>query len=67
MLHVRPEGWKLVPIRADEEVYEMFLTLRQAFEWKDLSKTLIGKPVAGSGLASTGPRINKPRTRKAAA
>lgn len=31
VLHVRPEGWKLVPVRADEQMFETFLRLREIF------------------------------------
>jgi hypothetical protein len=46
VLHVRPEGWSLVPIRADEKAFETFLHLRAIFEWERNEKgSVIGDPV----------------------
>ena len=54
VLHVRPEGWKLCPIRCDEEVFQYFLHLRGVFDWvHGVQKTVIGKPIAGSDLRRT--------------
>ncbi|GAA4852333.1 PD-(D/E)XK nuclease family protein [Saccharopolyspora rosea] len=45
VLHVRPEGWRLVPIRIDAEVLGYFLHLRKVFDWNhSVAKTVIGKP-----------------------
>lgn len=46
VLHVRPEGWHLTPVRADETMFEMFKDLRRIFEWDDLKKTVVSTPVA---------------------
>jgi hypothetical protein len=43
VLHLRPEGYKLIPIACGEREFEFFLTLRQVFEWEAYSKGVIGK------------------------
>lgn len=44
-LHLRPEGWKLVPVRIDDTVFEFFVTLRRVFDWIQTEhKTVLGKP-----------------------
>lgn len=49
VLHLRPEGWKLVPARVDADVFEYFLVLRRVFEWvKETSSTVLGDPVYAS-------------------
>lgn len=49
VLHVRPEGWELIPVRCDESVFEFFLHLRQVFEWeKGVKSTVLGDPAYGS-------------------
>lgn len=60
VLHVRPEGWKLVPVRCDEELFEVFLHLREVFDYeRDVKPTIVGKP-AFSGpedaVAASGPK-----------
>ncbi|MFD8496218.1 hypothetical protein [Amycolatopsis sp. NPDC059657] len=54
VLHLRPEGWKLVPARVDSTVFDYFLTLRKVFDWVTTeSSTVIGAPLFES-VASTG-------------
>ena len=54
VLHLRPEGWKLVPVRLDADVFGYFLHLREVFDWVTAeSSTVIGKPLFES-VASTG-------------
>ncbi|MFE0020511.1 hypothetical protein [Amycolatopsis sp. NPDC059021] len=54
VLHLRPEGWKLVPARVDETVFGYFLNLRRVFDWVTAeSATVIGKPLYES-VQSTG-------------
>lgn len=54
VLHVRPEGWSLVPVRIDEEVFEFFLHLRRVFDWeRDVKMTVLGKAM------NTNPTVNK--------
>jgi hypothetical protein len=50
VLHVTPEQWALKPVRIDShDVFATFLRLREVFNWdRDISKTVLGKPVAGS-------------------
>jgi hypothetical protein len=49
VLHVRPEGWSLVPVRIDRDVFDAFLHLRQTFEWVNgNSKSVLGKAVNAS-------------------
>lgn len=55
VLHVRPEGWKLVPVTCDESVFRKFLALRQVFDWEsDMQKGVVGKPIASGGEQQTG-------------
>ncbi|MER5886824.1 hypothetical protein ABT160_23620 [Streptomyces sp. NPDC001941] len=43
VFHSRPEGWRFTPVRADEEVFGVFRTLRQVFDWdREMKKTVIG-------------------------
>ena len=66
VLHVRPEGWKLVPVRADEAMFEVFLHLREVFRYeKELKSTIVGREVfSGPGdAAPTGPKRRTPRAR----
>lgn len=75
VLHIRPEGWSLVPAETDMvtigdnevSVYAYFLALREVFDWDyEVKKHVIGKPVAGGGeFAIKAPPINRPRARKA--
>lgn len=68
VLHVRPEGWKLVPVRADEEMFEVFLHLREIFRYeKEVKSTVVGREVfSGPGdAAPTGPKRRTPRARAA--
>ncbi len=47
VLHVREDGYSLVPMRCDEQVFEVFLGLRNySFEWNaDIKSTVKGKPL----------------------
>lgn len=58
VVHVRPEGWSLVPVRCDEEMFDYFLTLRSVFDYeREIKRTVIGKPAAEgpSDQIKTGP------------
>ena len=46
VLHIHEDMYELIPMRCDEAVFEHFVTLRAQFEWSDLSKTVVGKPLA---------------------
>lgn len=55
VLHVRPEGWKFVPVQCDEDVYAKFLALRAVFEWEgSQSKGVVGRAIARGGEMETG-------------
>jgi hypothetical protein len=46
VLHLRPEGWQLVPVSITDEVFEVFLSLMKVHKWdKDLSKGVLGRPL----------------------
>jgi hypothetical protein len=46
VLHLRPEGWKLVPVQTSDELFDVFLALKQVHRWdKELSKVVIGQPI----------------------
>ncbi len=47
VLHVKENGYELVPLRCDEQVFEIFVALRNfTFEWMaELSKTVVGAPL----------------------
>ena len=49
VLWLRPDEWKLVPIKAEAEAYQTFLALRNAvFPWeKEIKDTVVGRPLAG--------------------
>lgn len=65
VLHVRPEGWKLVPVRADEQMFEVFLHLREVFRYeKEIKGTVVGRPVASSDGAAPVGFINTPKDAK---
>jgi hypothetical protein len=55
VLHVRPEGWKLVPTRYDSAVFDVFLHLREVFRYEhEQKRTMLGNPVF------SGPAEDKP-------
>lgn len=44
VLHIRPEGWQLVPVRCDEPIFEAFKNLLKVFEWDSLTqRNVVGK------------------------
>jgi hypothetical protein len=46
VLHLRPEGWNLVPVAITDEVFQVFLNLIPVLNWeRDLSKSVVGKPL----------------------
>ncbi|MFF3975292.1 hypothetical protein [Streptomyces sp. NPDC001828] len=60
VLHVRPEGWKLVPVRHSPDLFGVFLHLRQVFEWeRTLKSGVIGRAVASGGAVETGTQRRK--------
>jgi hypothetical protein len=69
VLHVRPEGWKLVPVRADEAMFDVFLHLREVFRYeKELKSTIVGREVFSgpADSAPTGPKRRTPRVKASA-
>lgn len=46
VLHLRPDGYELVPVVCDEQVFSHFLWFREGFRWiEDVSKDVIGDPI----------------------
>lgn len=70
VIHVRPEGLKFVPVKADEEMFEVFKSLREAFTYeKELKPLVIGDELYSTGYEDdepAGPKRRTPRARKAA-
>lgn len=68
VVHVRPEGLKVVEVKADEEMFERFLDLRRLFDYdKNVKSTVIGDEMYttyGEDVA-TGPKRRTPRARRA--
>lgn len=51
VVHVRPEGWKLVPVTIDADVFKAFLFLRGVFDWDtDGKKSVLGREVISSDI-----------------
>lgn len=51
VLHVRPEGWELVPVEAGPEELDVFLTLRKITNYTRIhEKRIIHAPIAGNRL-----------------
>ena len=47
VLHLRPEGYRLVPVVCDDRVFAAFRIVQQAADWvSGLSKTVIGEALA---------------------
>jgi hypothetical protein len=47
VLHLRPEGYRLIPISCGEDVFAQFRITQQAAEWiSGLSKTVVGEALA---------------------
>lgn len=64
VLHVRPEGWGLYPIKCDEDVFAYFLKLRSVFDWdREVKGGVIGTPINEnpSSGGTKGPRTRAPR------
>ncbi|WP_235438023.1 hypothetical protein [Kitasatospora griseola] len=50
VLHITDDKWAFKPVRFDDAVFDVFVHLRQIFDWdKELSKTVLGKPFAQGG------------------
>lgn len=49
VLHITPEQWAFKPVNISAEVFGYFLHLREIFNWdREVSKTVIGRPIARS-------------------
>jgi len=49
VLHVRPEGWELIPVEAGLEELNLFIHLRAVTDWtRDHSKRVIGNRIGGN-------------------
>lgn len=49
ILHVTPEQWTLKAVRADDDVFAYFLTLRNVYDWDaDVSRKVLGRALAAS-------------------
>ncbi|MGW1836309.1 hypothetical protein [Streptomyces sp. NPDC002067] len=49
VLHITPDGWTFKPVRIDNEIFGVFLTLMRVFDWdRELSKTVLGRVIAQS-------------------
>lgn len=47
VLHLRPEGYSLVPVFLTDEAFDTFLSLRRTLEWdREQSKHALGKPLS---------------------
>lgn len=69
VVHVRPEGWKVVPVACGPEQFEVFLHLRKIFDYEKFAKaSIVGQPVFSGpeGTIPTGPKRVAPRVRKEA-
>lgn len=64
VVHVRPEGWQLVPVKCGEREFEVFLHLRQIFDFDTFEKkSIVGSPVASNLPDKTGPKRTVARPR----
>ncbi|MFJ9694931.1 hypothetical protein [Kitasatospora sp. NPDC101183] len=55
VLHVRPEGAKLVPVDCSDDLFDVFTALLTVFQWDTVrKKNVVGRPVWSTGAAETG-------------
>jgi hypothetical protein len=70
VIHVRPEGLKFVPVKADEQMFDIFLALREAFTYdKEVKSLVIGDEIYSTGYEDdepAGPKRRVARPRKVA-
>lgn len=46
VVHLRPDGYELVPVRCDEEIFNAFLYAREIYRWGlETSRDVIGNPL----------------------
>lgn len=49
VIHLRPDAWRLVPVRAGREVFDVFLSLRKIFDFeRGLKNDLVLPDIAGA-------------------
>lgn len=49
VLHITPDTWEFKPVDISERVFQVFLALRQVFDWdRELSKDVLGRALARS-------------------
>ncbi len=53
VLHLRPEGYQLLPVPADEEVFGVFRALMKVWEWRKAGSP-IGQPIERRPAAPSG-------------
>jgi hypothetical protein len=47
-LHLTPDGYDVIPVRVDDEVFKAFLFVREVFRWQEeIAKEVLGQPMAG--------------------
>ncbi len=69
VLHIRPEGWKLVPVRCDEAMFETFLHLREIFKYeKETKGSIVGREIFSGpeDNVESGPKRRVPRAQRTA-
>ncbi|MEV7402857.1 hypothetical protein AB0N93_21000 [Streptomyces sp. NPDC091267] len=55
VLHITPDGWEFKPVRIDDEVFAVFLSLRHIFDWdRTVSKSVLGRAIAKAVRLVTG-------------
>lgn len=60
VVHVRPEGWSLTPVRIDADVFDVFLHLRKVFDWVSHDHlSVLGAPINAHPSTTPGGRMKK--------
>ncbi|WP_108934499.1 hypothetical protein [Streptomyces ardesiacus] len=60
VLHITDTKWSFKPVDAGADVFQYFLALRKYFDWdREVSKTVIGRPLAQGGRLTTGTERRK--------
>jgi hypothetical protein len=58
VLHLRPDGYSLVPVVADEEVFRAFLFVREVFRFQEsISRRVVGEALVPPDFAETFPEV----------
>lgn len=49
VLHLQPDGYELIPVRVDDEVFEAFLSVKDVYHWDyELSRVVLREPIGRS-------------------